>query len=115
MHWEMASALVAFASAVAAAFSAYTLAQARLEVANALLQMHKEFAQMRVDHAEAYSELYIGIRQEFSEFKASASRGRVDDRDELRTWINGSFMRSKEAMAHLSNFEDRLREYERRA
>ena len=88
MHWELISTLVALLSSCAAGFSAYTLAQARLEVANALLQMQKEFSQMRVDHAEAYSELYIGIQGELSSFKEAAAKESVTDRDELLKLIN---------------------------
>lgn len=75
--------------------------------------------------------VYVGItvrataqtmRAELADLRAEIARARSEDRDEMRDWINGSFMRSAQVHAELKAFdirmdhaEARLKGVERRA
>jgi hypothetical protein len=48
------------------------------------------------------------IRLEVARLQTSIAHGRLEDRLSLEKWINGSFMRSKEAIARMDAFESRL-------
>jgi uncharacterized protein YxjI len=58
--------------------------------------------------------LNLKVRAELSNWKADAYRHRDTDREELRNWINGSFLRSKEAIIQMDAFSRRLDSIERR-
>lgn len=48
------------------------------------------------------------LRAEVESLRREISDHRLTDREELKTWINGSFMRSKEAAAKFDSIMSRL-------
>jgi hypothetical protein len=58
--------------------------------------------------------LNVKVRADVGEWKADAYRTRDNDRDELKAWINGSFMRSKEVAVVMDSYNRRLDSIERR-
>jgi uncharacterized protein YwgA len=58
--------------------------------------------------------LNLKVRADVSEWKNDAYQTRDKDRDELKAWINGSFMRSKEVAVVMDSYNRRLDSIERR-
>ena len=50
----------------------------------------------------------LQMRAALAEMRAAAAEARTRDREETRTWINGSFMRSKEVEKEFDGFKSRL-------
>jgi len=48
------------------------------------------------------------VRVEVAKLRAEIAQNRMCDREELREWINGSFMRAATAQAKLDEMEHRL-------
>ena len=53
------------------------------------------------------------VKLAMSEMRLEISEGRAKDREEIKTWINGSFMRAKEVEAQFRAMEHRMDEVER--
>jgi hypothetical protein len=54
------------------------------------------------------------LRTEIAEARTKDSESRVKERDELKTWINGSFMRAKIVEAEISGMDSRVERIENR-
>ena len=54
--------------------------------------------------------LFIGLRisVEIGRLRTEIEKGRAEDKDEMREWINGCFLRAKEARAELRGLDLRL-------
>lgn len=50
----------------------------------------------------------LAMRLEVAKLRAEMAGNRMQDREELRQWINGSFMRAATAQAKLDEMEHRL-------
>ena len=48
------------------------------------------------------------VRGEVAKLRAEIAESRMRDREDLRQWINGSFMRARETQAKLDEMEHRL-------
>lgn len=54
------------------------------------------------------------VRIEVAKLRAEIAQNRMQDREELRQWINGSFMRAATAQAKLETAQAKLDEMEHR-
>lgn len=59
--------------------------------------------------------LTLRLRAEIAELRTQIADERRKDREELRDWINGSFLRAGEAHARMEGLEHRVAMVERRA
>ncbi|CAB4130632.1 hypothetical protein UFOVP130_21 [uncultured Caudovirales phage] len=55
----------------------------------------------------------LSVRASIEKMRADMAEARSKDREELRAWINGSFLRSATALAEMKAFEIRMDHLER--
>ena len=95
MDSKLAAELISVACLLVGAYSTYIARGVHLSIAELELKLTKKLDSFPIGLAELRLEIV---------------RGRAQDRDELRGWINGSFMRAAEIKAHLEDFDRRLGE-----
>jgi len=82
MDWHAIEAITGVVCALATLISAYTALTVRAAIAK--------------------------LREEAAELRAKEAESRARERDELKTWINGSFMRAKIVEAELGGMDSRI-------
>jgi hypothetical protein len=55
----------------------------------------------------------LAVKASMEKMRADLAEARAKDREELREWINGSFLRSSVAVAEMKAFDIRLNRVER--
>lgn len=89
MDWKAVEALAAVACALAALVASFVS-----------ISQHAETQKVRTEMQK--------IRTEIAEAHTASVVARSNERDELRTWINGSFMRAKIVEAELNGMDARI-------